>query len=89
MKVLCAAYGCKEFIKRKTFMCRPHWKKLPYNLRNAIWRCETFVPKTATEARNEIAVKTDRNELEGHKEAAILYIKNQETFTKAEKTEKV
>lgn len=34
----CHAYGCKTPVPPRRFMCRGHWRALPKDLQDAIWR---------------------------------------------------
>ena len=33
----CHAEGCDKHVPPKMFMCKPHWYKVPYGLRLAVW----------------------------------------------------
>lgn len=33
----CHAEGCDTHVPPRMFMCRAHWRKVPYGLRVAIW----------------------------------------------------
>lgn len=33
----CYADGCDEVIPRNMLMCRPHWRRVPAHLRQAVW----------------------------------------------------
>lgn len=33
----CHARSCEVHVPPKMFMCRPHWRMVPYGLRVAIW----------------------------------------------------
>jgi hypothetical protein len=33
----CHAEGCERHVPPRMFMCKPHWMRVPYGLRVAIW----------------------------------------------------
>jgi hypothetical protein len=35
---LCHATGCETATPPRWFMCKPHWRLVPPNLRDAVWR---------------------------------------------------
>lgn len=37
----CHALGCFIHVPPKLFMCKPHWFKLPFGLRCAVWAAYT------------------------------------------------
>lgn len=46
----CHAVGCERSVPPQMLMCKPHWFKVPLQLRNRVWatyqdgQCDTFDP---------------------------------------------
>lgn len=85
MKHHCHAHGCTRAIPPKLFMCPPHWKALPTELKAAIWR--EYRPGQEKDKRasyrylavQQRAVAFSASQLGDH-EAATKYIHSSEAF---------
>lgn len=63
----CHARGCKTAVPPKMFMCRPHWYKVPVELRRLVWA--HYVPG------QEITKSPTRKYLEVTREAVLVVAK--------------